>query len=100
MSEKLYTLHDAAKYLSVSDEEVRLLVREGRLVAYKIGGAFLRFKKLDLDAIKPDLKDLLSQSLPDDYSLSERIKDFIYFNDFYIASGVIILAVVWIIMKA
>lgn len=99
MSEKLYTQHAAAKYLGISEEEVRLLVREGRLPAYKIGGAFLRFRKTNLDEVKPDLAELLAESLPDDYSFSEQLKDFLYFNDFYLVSLLVILLVIWIILK-
>ncbi|MFA5147095.1 MAG: helix-turn-helix domain-containing protein [Candidatus Omnitrophota bacterium] len=55
MPEKLYNIREVAEYLGVSEEEVKRLVDEGEVPAYKIGGTFLRFRKEQLDAVKAEI---------------------------------------------
>lgn len=97
--EKLLSINEAAEHLGLSPEEVRKLVDKGEIPAYQIGGVFLRFKKSQIDAVKKDIFSARQPSLPpdEDYSFREKLKDFLYFNDFYIISLIIILIILIII---
>ena len=131
MPEKLMTIRDVAEYLKISEDEVKRLVDDGQILAYKIGGTFLRFRKEQIDAVKieideveakepehskevhaskarqvhtySNLEDEIKRKEPAvrqyDYTALERIRDFFYFNDFYIISFIIIAALIYFIFK-
>jgi excisionase family DNA binding protein len=131
MPEKLLTIADAAKYLSISEDEVKRLVDIGEIPAYRIGGSFLRFRKEHLDAIRDDVEEVekdvpaaVKAGLDEkgkpthhitdierdikkrepimrqyEYTAVERVKDFFYFNDFYIISFVIVGILLFVIFR-
>ena len=120
MSEKLLTLEEVAKYLNVSEGAVKELVQKRELPAYRIGGAFLRFKREQIEiyskklssedmtrealfndrGLKRDLrkktyrKDLLDPDKVAPYTFWERLEDFLYYNDFYILSLILLVLIV------
>ena len=109
--EKLISLHDAADILELSEEELRRFVAEGKIPAYRIGGEYLRFRNSQVDALRSRIRILKHQSVPildirpaqkeekkAGYSLLDRIKDFAYFNDFYILAFVLIVLLVAVIL--
>lgn len=108
MNEHLLNIREAAAYLEISERAVKELVDAGKLPAYRIGGAFLRFKKSQLIITKSSFKNrntALSTSskvikeakAPIYYNIAsdgeqvDTIKDFLYFNDFYILSVVVVI---------
>ncbi len=50
MGEDILSIDQAAKYLSVSDDTIRRLIKEGELPAARIRGQW-RIRKADLDAL-------------------------------------------------
>ena len=87
--EKLWTTTEAAKCLGVQDEDVEELVRQGRLVGYRLGGQFLRFRPDQVEALKGALafrptrqRDMLKAD-----AWPQRVRDFWYFYDFYLISA-------------
>ena len=117
MAEKLLTKKEAAKYLNISEKELENLVAKGRLSAYKIGGAFVRFKREHLNAArrKPSVPQLppkgkagfkkappATRPVPaqrfQDIGFSEKVLDFVYFYDFYIISLLIVIALIIVIV--
>lgn len=92
--EKLLTIRDAAMLLGISEKEVMNLAESGELPAYKVGGVYLRFKHDQLEQFKQK-KGKQAQS----FSVMERIRDFLYFNDFYILSALIIIFILTIIFR-
>lgn len=94
--ERLLNIKEAADYLGVSERQIKDLVKSGKLVAYQIGGMYLRFKLEHLQAFKntnrpaPPIKK---------FSFTYDVRDFLYFNDFYILAMLIIIALVLIILK-
>jgi excisionase family DNA binding protein len=131
MPEKLLTISEAAKYLNISEDEIKRLVDIGEIPAYRIGGSFLRFRKEHLDAIRDDV-DEMEKDVPQeikagldekgkpthhisdleneikkrepvirqyDYTAAERLRDFFYFNDFYLISFFIIGILLYVIFK-
>lgn len=109
-SERLIGLQEAAEILELAEEDVRIFVSEGKIPAYKIGGEFLRFRKGQVEALRSRLRLLKHQSTPiyhlippkplskARYSLFDRIRDFLYFNDFYILASVLIALLLAVIL--
>ena len=99
----MLNLEDTAVYLGQSPEEVKKLAERGDIESYKIGGAYLRFKKEHLIEFKQKMDSFPgknSKAVSDSKSsLLERIQDFWYFNNFYIISLGIIIGLVVIILK-
>ncbi len=116
----MLNLKDAATYLGQSPEEVKKLAERGDIESYNIGGAYLRFKKDHLAVLKQkihfeqklQLRKPLLRSAKDSFSnrnnkaisdnkprLVERIQDFWYFNNFYIISLGVIVALVMMILR-
>ena len=114
MPEKLLTMQELSHYLGVSEEKITSLVAEGVISGYHIGGELLRFRKEQIDAIRTEIetritdKDRVSatdfhhrvkRGRLEDNTLSDRIADFIYFNDFYILASVLIVLLILLTLK-
>jgi len=102
MTEKLLNVKEVCQYLGLSEDNLRKLVDNGKIPAYRLGGAILRFRKDQIDKIKthgipevaPPQEEALSSTT---YGRIDRLKDFFYFNDFYIISIIIAVALLIII---
>jgi excisionase family DNA binding protein len=119
MPEKLLTMKELAEYLGVKEEKIHSLVESGVISAYKIGGELLRFRREQIDAIRSEIESKISDS--DRIVVSEarekvrarfgksseqgqiapgdRFADFLYFNDFYIVSAILVIALLIVIFK-
>ncbi|MFC1631370.1 helix-turn-helix domain-containing protein [Candidatus Omnitrophota bacterium] len=102
MSEKLLNVKEVCLYLGLSEEDLRKLVDRGEIPAYRLGGSILRFKKEQIDKIKaqgtPKIARLDEEAMQHQaQTRSEKIKDFLYFNDFYIISAIIIIILLVVI---
>ena len=110
--EGLLNLKEAADLLGLTEEEMKYFVSQGKIPAYKIGGEFLRFKKDQIEALRGRIKILRHQSVPIEkispadeaekktrYSVWDRIRDFLYFNDFYILAAILIALLVYVIVR-
>ncbi len=108
--DRLLTLKEAAEILEVSEEDLENFAAQGKVPAYKIGGEFLRFKKNQIEALRGRLKILKHQSVPIErlyadsearektrYSIRERLRDFLYFNDFFILAAILIALLIFVI---
>jgi excisionase family DNA binding protein len=95
--EKLLTVREVSVLLAVSEKDVLDLAESGALPAYKVGGVYLRFKPSQVDEFKK--KNLSVGERSRQYSVRERILDFLYFNDFYIAAVLAIAAILFFILK-
>ena len=100
MTERLITVRDVSQILGITEQEVIELAEQGAIPAYKIAGTHLRFKKNQINHIKQQDKiKFKTRTRRIQYSFFERITDFIYFNDFYIVSCILIIFMLWIILK-
>jgi len=96
MREKLLTIREAAHYLGITEKEVIEFSEKGLIPAYKIGGAYLRFRKDQLDLVKNNFSHI-KKSRVLEYSFQDRISDFFYYNDFYIFSLLLISTLIYFI---
>ncbi|MFO8052530.1 MAG: helix-turn-helix domain-containing protein [Candidatus Omnitrophota bacterium] len=98
MRSKLMTTREVSHELGLSEKEVIQLAQDNNIPHFRIGGEFLRFKKEDIIKIKPKIKKKYGLS-ENSRSLKNRAKEFLYFNDFYIGSIIVIVALLWLIIK-
>ena len=91
------TLKEAAGYLGIAENELEDLSKAHKITAYKIGGIYTRFKVDDLEAYRR--KGVTRGSKKYSNNSLERIRDFFYFNDFYIYSCIIIAVMLYFILK-
>ncbi len=96
MTSPYVTVREASQILGVSEGKVMTLVDEKKLQAYKIAGQYLRFKREDVVHMRSS-GAVESETVKFAYTLQERLRDFIIYNDFYITAFLIILALLYII---
>ncbi len=98
--EKLLTVRDVATILSISEKEVLDLAEAGTIPAYKIGGVYLRFKKEQITGYAKHVHPVLSKpKISENYPFKDKINDFIYFNDFYILTFIIVVLLLVLIFR-
>lgn len=90
------SVRETAQILGVSEKKVMDLIEEKRLQAYRIADKFLRLKKSEVLNLR-NTGNVVRENYQIAYSPAERVKDFIYFNDFYIFSLIIVLELLYII---
>lgn len=97
-------IREVADCLGVSEEKVRELVSKGDIPAYRIGGKFLRFRKNQIDALRHQWSEEkgyreAGEIQEDEDSFADRLKDFLYFNGFYIISIILIIVILVVIFR-
>ncbi len=98
MKEKLLTTREVSQILGLAEQDVIDLANANLLPSLKLPGEFLRFRKDDILKVKETIKK--KYNLPEKkYHFAEKFREFIYFNDFYIVSTVIIVTLLVIIFK-
>ncbi len=98
MSDQFISVREAGQLLGISEKKIMELSEENELKIYRIAGQFIRFKKSDVLAMK-NAGSVVSESTHYEYTQSERIKDFFYFNDFYLISLGIVVFFLYIIFQ-
>ena len=96
--EKLLTLEEAARHLDVPPDDVEALIRSGKLPAFHLGGSFLRIRLKDVEAAKIAFPRAVRTSHDRRSRHTDRLSDFLYFNDFYLISILIILILLAVIL--
>src|SRR5277367_3052286 len=96
MSSQFITVRETAQILAVSEKKVMDLIENGNLQAYKIADQFLRLKRNEVVNMI-STGQVVSENFTHDYTTGERVRDFFYFNDFYLIALVIIGALLYII---
>jgi excisionase family DNA binding protein len=99
MSGQYITVRETAQILGVSEKKVTDLIEAGQLQAYKIADQFLRLKRNEVILMRTS-GQVVSENVKHDYTVAEKLKDFFYFNDFYIFSFLAISALLYIIFLA
>ncbi len=115
-SEKLLTLEEAARHLGIPPDDVEGLIRTGRLPSFRLGGSLLRLRLSDVEALRKQEEEPFALSRPSSFDKLrtngrvegrsqhpvtpwDRIRDFFYFNDFYLIAFLIVLVLVAIIVS-
>ena len=90
------TVRETAQILGISEKKVMDLIEEQKLQAYRIADQFLRLKKVEVMLIRNE-GAIVNENIKFIYSKSEKMRDFFYFNDFYLGALIIILGLLYFI---
>src|SRR3990167_5079111 len=93
------SVRDTAQLLGISEKKVMDVIEERRLQAYRIADKFLRLKKTEVMSLR-NSGHVTREDLQIAYTTAERVRDFFYFNDFYLLSFFIILELLYVIFFA
>lgn len=96
--EKLLTVREVAAMLAVSEKDVLDLTESGVIPAYKIGGVYLRFKKDQVEQYLHHGQHKAAKKEEPETTAS-KIRDFLYFNDFYISAAIIIILLAYLVYR-
>ncbi|MBU1113386.1 MAG: helix-turn-helix domain-containing protein [Candidatus Omnitrophica bacterium] len=98
MKEKLLSTREVSQILGISEKDIIELANSRHIPHFKVAGEFLRFRRDDVVKIKPTIRK--KYNIPEKQSRrTESFREFFYFNDFYILTAVIIIALLWVIFK-
>jgi excisionase family DNA binding protein len=98
--EKMLTVRDVSIILGVSEKEVLDLTEKGTLPGYKVGGVYLRFKKEQVEQYKKNQSHLKPKAAKEEsVGLGSKIRDFFYFNDFYIFALIFIIILGYLVYR-
>ncbi len=96
MSSQYISVRETSQILGLSEKKVMDLIEGGSLQAYKIADQFLRLKRNEVTNIL-STGQVVSENASYSYTPGERVRDFFYFNDFYLASLAVIGVLLYII---
>lgn len=85
--------------LGVSEREVMELAENGSIPVYKIGGAYFRFKRAQVQEFARQFRGAPYNNSGQKYLFADRLSNFFYFNDFYILSFIMVLLLLAIIFN-
>ena len=111
LKEEYLSTREAAELLEISEVEVKSLIEKHSIPTHQIAGAFLRLKKKELEELKNkwrierelfarDGKTFAHETKAKKATITERISDFWYFNDFYVLCSLIIFTLVYFIVTS
>ena len=98
MKEKLLTTREVSQLFDMSEKEVIDLANLNIIPHFKVAGEFLRFRKEDVLKIKNTVKKRYN-IIDKKHRFQERVRDFFYFNDFYLVCSLLIIFLLWLIFK-
>lgn len=98
MKEKLLTCRQVSQALGISEQEIIRLAKEDYLPHTLERDEFLRFSKKDILAVKEDISKKYNIKA-DAVTLKQKIRDFFYFNNFYIISLMLTLFLLALIFQ-
>lgn len=97
--EKLLTVREVASFLGISEKDVLDLAENSQIPAYKVGGVYLRFKKEQVEEYKSKQVKQPGCIVDAKITWKEQLGNFIYFNDFYILAGLLIILLVAVVYR-
>ncbi len=90
------SVRETSQLLGISEKKVMDLIEEKKLHAYRIADKFLRLKRSEVMALRVS-GHVVREDHQIAYTGAEKLKDFLYFNDFYIVAGLIVLQLLYVI---
>lgn len=98
--EKFLTVREVAQLLGGTEKDVLNLAESGSLPAYRIGGVYLRFQKGQVMEFKKSHGSLSPRPVNAQRGTGfERVRDFLYLNDFYILAFTVIVTLLVFIFR-
>ncbi len=100
--EKLWTTSEVARYLGIEEIDVEELVKQGKLIGYKLGGRFLRFRPDQVEALKGavQIRPVSHPASTPPRTWYTSVREFVYFYDFYLVSATCLAVLVVYLIAA
>lgn len=95
-NEQFITVRETAQVLGISEKKVMDMIETQKLQAYRIADQFLRLKKSEVLSIR-NTGNIINENVKFQYTQGERFQDFFLYNDFYIVSMMVIVALLGVI---
>lgn len=94
----LITEEEVKSYLKVDSPEIDQLIRRGKLVAYRVGGSFVRYRKDQVIALRSGRKF----KMPDQFERNwfDKTRDFVNFYSIYFLLAILICLLVFYFVQA
>lgn len=93
----MLTEEEVQHYLGVNSSDLQSLVKKGKLTAYRLGGAYLRFKKEEVVALKTGRRFVAPDELG--RSSTDKFRDFWKFYGFYVISSILVLVLIVVFIQ-
>jgi len=111
LKEEFLTIHEAAELLEVSEQELWDHVHKHQVPTHTLAGAFLRFKKEDIEELKNKWRIqrelfprheryFVHDSTVEKPTFWDVLSDFWYFNDFYILCSTLVIILLYFIISS
>jgi hypothetical protein len=98
MKDKTITLRQASEILGIPEKEIINLAAGDNIPHTKMEGGFLRFHREDILGVKGEIAKKYNLS-SEASGKKEKIKNFLFFNDFYIIGWAVIIILFFIIFN-
>ena len=95
-SSQYISVRETAQLLGVSEKRIMDLIEQHKLQAYRIADKFLRLKRNEVLNIR-NTGEVSQETVQLAYSQAERVRDFFYFNDFYLICVAVVLTLLYVI---
>ena len=96
MNGQYISVRETAQILGISEKKVMDMIEAGQLQAYRIADQFLRLKRNEIMEMRSS-GQIVSENIRHDYTTAEKVRDFFYFNDFYLLALIVISVLLYII---
>lgn len=96
--DNLLSHEEVKRFLDTDENQVDQLIQRGKLHGYKLGGAYLRYRKEEVLTLKQELFSGKKTQLSIPWF--SRIRDFWRFNNFYILSLFVIALLFFIVIRS
>ncbi len=93
----MLSIEEVKTFLDIDHTEVEKYLKAGKLHAYKIGGTYLRFRKEEVLTLRSELLPRKSKAKPRGFMTA--VSDFWSFNNFYVLSLIIVVALAVLAVK-
>ena len=111
LTEDYLSVKEAAAVLDISEEELRGLVKRHLVPTHNVAGVFLRLKRKEVEELKikwrierelfpRQQKTFAHGSTVVRVGVFSKLRDFWYFNDFYILCSVLIVLLLYVILSS
>ena len=94
MTERLLTAEEVQQFLGIDQADLDRLVESKKIPCFKIGGAYLRFPKDQVAALKATQKKKIQR-----VSWQGRTLDFWRYNGFYLISTGLLILILYFVLQ-
>jgi hypothetical protein len=95
----MLSFEEVKSFLEASQEELEAYIKQGKLHAYKIGGTYIRFRKEEILNLRSEVFPRKRGPVDGTAFFWARLYDFWKFNNFYIVSLAVVVALAYMVFR-